>query len=88
MGSDRVVLVEPLVDDDPGFSQRGKQPSIQTGDAKDGIETFVIGILPRTAWIELVGIDLFVFQPFLDDGRHQFGPVVAADTDRPTVFPK
>lgn len=58
MWPDGVVLLEPMMDHYPGLSQRGEQPVVQTSDANDRVEAFIVCVLPRTARIDVVGIDL------------------------------
>jgi len=62
----RVVFIEPVIDHDTRLSQRTERPAVQTGHSKDGIEALVVSVLPRTARLDVVGIDLAFLQPSLD----------------------
>ena len=55
MRPDGVVLFEPVIDHHPGLGHRAEQPAVQIGSAKDGIKTFVVRVLPRTARVDVMG---------------------------------
>ena len=78
MRSDRVVFLQPLIDDDPGFGHGTEPPAIQTGGPENRVETLAIGVLPRTAWFNVVRAYVLVLQPFSDRMTDQFRAVVIA----------
>ena len=78
MRPDRVVFLKPVIDKHTSFGQRAEQPSIQTGRANDRIEALSIGILPRTAWIDVMRIHVLFLQPSLHRLRNHFRAIVAA----------
>ena len=66
MRPDRVVLLQPLIDDDFGFCQRTEKATIQASCSKDRIEALAIPVLPRTTGINVMSIDVLFLEPFLD----------------------
>ena len=78
MGSDRVVLVQPLPCDDLGFRDRLESPAIQTGRPEYAVEAFVVGVLPRTAGIDVMGVDSVTLQPGFDLLSDELRTIVAA----------
>ena len=46
----------------PGaWKQLGFVPPIEARRSEDRIKTFAIGVLPRTAWIDVMRVDVFLF---------------------------
>ena len=88
MRPDRVVFLQPLVDDHTSFGHRAKQPAIQTGRSKDRIETFAVGVLPRTAGIDVMSIHVLFLQPFLHRSRNHLRAIVTAQTRRTPMLSK
>ena len=88
MRSDRVVFLKPVIDSHTSFGQRAEQPSIQTGRANDRIDALAVGILPRTAWIDVMRVHVLFLQPFLHRLRNRFRAIVAAQTRRSPMLVK
>ena len=57
MGSDVVVVVPPLFKDHLCFPQRMERLPIEAFIAQTTVKALVIAILPRTAWLDIQGLD-------------------------------
>ena len=86
MLTDRVVLFQPVIDDDPGLVQFIDQATVKARYSKNRIETFSITVLPRTVRIDVMCIDVLFLEPFLHMFRNQFEPVVESGTHGTTVL--
>jgi hypothetical protein len=61
-----VILLSPAVDHTPGLLDRAEEPALQAPIAKHAIETLVMAVLPRTAGINTLGIDILRVPPRRD----------------------
>jgi len=66
MGSDGVVVVAPLLDEDLGFLGAAEDFSIEQFVPQLAVEAFAIAVLPRTARRDVKRLYPNPGQPFLD----------------------
>ena len=59
-----VVMSSPGFNDHSSLSQILEPFDIQTLISQAPVEAFSKGILPRTTWINVEGLDAFLFEPF------------------------
>ena len=79
VGSNPVVVLSPIFNDDARFAQIQQELSVQTFISKSAVETFDVAVLPRTAWIDIDRLDPVFSEPLLDFACDKFRAVIAAD---------
>src|SRR5262245_31905642 len=77
-----VVLLEPVIEDAPGFLDRSKEPAVQTTVAQDVVKALVMAVLPRTPWGNKCGIHMLRMQPVCDPLGNKLRVIVALDIRR------
>ena len=66
MRPDRVVVLSPAFDDDPGFLQRAEDLAVKQFIAKLRVEALTIAVLPRAAGLDIGRPGPDRSDPFLD----------------------
>ena len=61
VGSNPVVVLSPIFNDDARFAQIQQKLSVQTFISKSAVETFDVAVLPGASWINVDGFDLTFF---------------------------
>ena len=79
MGPDRVVVASPALDDDLGFAQTVEDLAVEQLIAKASVEAFDVAVLPRTASLNVSGLDADSSDPFLHGLGDELRSVVGAD---------
>ena len=64
MGTHRVVVLAPRLDDDAGFAAAAKPLETQTLVAELPVKRFVRPVLPRLARVDQSGVDAILGEPF------------------------
>jgi len=82
-----MVFVEPLSADRLRLDHGFECPSAQEGVSEVAIETLVVGILPGTPGVDVVGVDLIACEPGPDAVRDEFKAIVAPQTNGPAMMP-
>jgi hypothetical protein len=53
-----VVRLSPVLDDGYGLLDRSTQPALQAASAQDAMKALVLSVLPRTARLNAVSLDI------------------------------
>jgi len=78
MGSYRIVLRKPAVDDGARFRQITEAEAVQTGNSEYAVKAFVKWILPRTARVDVMGANTIVLEPTFDSISQELAAIVIA----------
>src|SRR5207302_10883690 len=76
---DRVVVASPALDDDLGLAQSVEDLAVEQLIAKASVEAFDVAVLPRTASLNVSGLDADSSDPFLHGLGDELRSVVGAD---------
>ena len=79
MGSDRVVVASPALDDDLGLAQTVEDLAVEQLIAKAGVEALDVAVLPRTASLDVSGLGSDSCDPFLHSLGDKLRSVVGSD---------
>ena len=79
MGSDGVVVVTPLFDEDLGFLEAAEDFASEQLVPQLPVEAFAVAILPGAAWLDVKRFGTNTRQPAPDDLRGHLRAVVGAD---------
>src|SRR6476661_8844757 len=79
MRPDRVVVASPALDDDLGLAQTVEDLAVEQLIAKAGVEALDVAVLPRTASLDVSGLDADSCDPFLHGLGDELRSVVRAD---------
>jgi len=79
MGSDGVVVVAPLLDENPGFLETAEDFAVQQLVPQLAVEAFAIAVLPRAAGLDVEGFGTHARQPAPHDPGGHLRPVVGSD---------
>jgi len=86
MGSDGVVVVTPLFDEDLGFLEAAEDFAIEKLVPQLAVEAFAIAILPGAARLDVEGFGPHACQPAPDDLRGHLRPVIGSDVFGDTAY--
>ena len=79
MGSDRVVVASPALDDDLGLAQTVEDLAVEQLVAKAGVEAFNVAVLPGAASLDVSGLGADSCDPLLHGLGDELRSVVGAD---------
>ena len=86
MRPDVVVMPTPGFDHDPGFDTAAKPFDRKTFVAEPAVEAFIGPVLPRFAWIDQRGLDVFACKPLKNGVADELRAVVRAQIARGAVL--
>jgi|GEM_PF-3122538 len=66
MGSFCVVVLPPILNDDPCFAQIESHLSAQTFIAESAVKAFDLVVLPWATWVDIDRLDRMILQALLD----------------------
>ena len=67
MGSDGVVVVAPLLDEDPGFLEAAEDLPVEKFVPQLAVEAFAIAVLPGASRLDVQGLRAHASQPLAHD---------------------
>ena len=79
MGSFCVVVLPPILNDDPCFAQIESHLSAQTFIAESAVKAFDLVVLPWATWVDIDRLDRMILQALLDFSRYKFGTIITTD---------
>ena len=82
MWTDLIVFLQPLPGESFRLRQCQKTPTVQQSRSEDAVEALDKWILSRAPWINIVGANPMLQEPFLHLMSHKLTTVVTAQTIR------
>ena len=75
----RVVVLSPILDDDPGLLERVKHFAVQEFVAHSTVEALAEAVFPRAAWRDVSGLSADGLDPVADGLSNEFRAVTPSE---------